>query len=123
MLILALVLTAALAFLPAGERGNEINTVMSAARAGASRAITELSMQYGCAIDITELNFDGGNITIYLTASVGGPPDATISDEVRNEALRYIHQAVRGTFQENAESVKTQNYTYDVSVSITRVMK
>jgi len=123
MLILAMVLTAVLAFLPAGERSNEINTVMSAARAGASRAITELSMQYSCTIDITELNFDGGNITIYLTASVWGPLDATISNGVRNEALSYIHQALRGTFPENAGPVKTQNYTYDVSVSITRVMK
>jgi len=123
LLILAVVLTAALAFLPAGEKGNEVSSVMSAAREGASRAVTELNMQYGCAIDIAKLNFDGGNITIYLTASVGGPPDATISDEVRNEALKYIHQVVRGSFPENVGPIRTQNYTYDVSVTITRVTK
>lgn len=123
LLILAVILTAAIAFLPAGQRSNEVSSVMSAARVGASKAVTELSMQYGCSIDIAKLNFDGGNITIYLTASVGGPSDATISDKVRSEALKHIYQAVNGGFPENAAPVSTQNYTYDVSVAITRVVK
>lgn len=123
LLILAVILTAAIAFLPAGQRSNEVSSVMSAARMGANKAVTELNMQYGCTIDIAKLNFDGGNITIYLTASTGGPPDATISDKVRGEALKYIYQAISGGFPENAAPVRTQNYTYDVSVSITRVVK
>jgi hypothetical protein len=123
MLILAAILAAVVAFLPAGERSNEVSSVMSAARVGAGRAITELNMQYGCSIDIAKLEFDAGNITVYLTAGMGGPPDATISKKVRSEALKYIHQAIRGGFPENAGPVKTGNYTYDVSVAITRVIK
>jgi len=123
MLILAAILAAVVAFLPAGQRGNEVSSVMSAARVGADKAITELSMQYGYAIDIAKLDFEGGNITIQLTTGIGGPPDATISDKVRSEALKYIYQAVSGEFPENAGPVRTGDYTYDVSVAITRVVK
>lgn len=123
LLIFAVVLTAVAAFLPVGRRSNEVSTVMSAARVGASRAITELSTQYGCTIDIAALDFDSGNITIYLATSTGGPQDATISDNVRKEALKYIYQAIYGIFPENAAPVRTQNYTYDIMVEITRVQK
>lgn len=123
MMILAVILAAVVAFLPSGQRSNEVSSAMSAARVGADKAITELSMEYGCTIDLTKLNFDGGNITIYLTTCIGGPPDETISDKVRSEALKYIYQMVHGGFPRNAGPVKTQNYTYDVSVEITRVIK
>lgn len=123
LLILAVILTAVVAFLPAGQRSSEVSSVMSAARVGASKAIAELGMQYGCTIDITKLTFEGGNITIYLTASMGGPTDATISDKVRDEALKHIYHAVKGTFPENAMPVTTGDYTYDVSVAVTRVVK
>jgi len=123
MLILAAILAAVVAFLPAGQRSNEVSGVMSAARVGADKAITELSMQYGCAIDIAKLDFEGGNITIHLTTGISGPPDATISDKVRSEALKYIYQAVSGGFPKNVGPVRTRNYTYDVSVAITRVVK
>ncbi|KUO39750.1 MAG: hypothetical protein AVW06_00235 [Hadesarchaea archaeon DG-33-1] len=123
LLILAVILAAVAAFLPAGQRSNEVNSVMSAARVGANKAITELGMQYDRTIDITKLTFEGGNIAIYLTTSMGGPPDATISDKVRDEALKHIYHAVRGIFPENARPVTTGNYTYDVSVALTKVVK
>jgi uncharacterized protein (UPF0333 family) len=123
LLILVMILIAVAAFLLAGQRGNEVSSIMSAARGGANRAIMELSMQYDCVIDIAGLNFDGGDITIYLTTGTGGPQDTIISDNVRNEALKWVHQTVNGTFPENAAPVRTKNYTYDIMVEITRVIK
>ena len=123
MIVLSVILAAVVAFLPTGQRSNEVSSALSAARVGATKALTELNMQYGSSISITKLNFDGGNILIYLTAGMGAPTDAMISEKVRNEALKYIFNMVNGGFPANVGPVKTQNYTYDVSVKITRLIK
>jgi glycine cleavage system regulatory protein len=123
MIVLSVILAAVVALLPTGQRSNEVSSALSAARVGATKAITELNAQYGSSIGISKLNFDGGNIVIYLTASMGAPTDAVISERVRNEALKYIFNMVNGGFPANVGPVKTQNYTYDVSVEITRLVK
>lgn len=123
MIVLSVILAAVVAFLPTGQRSNEVSGAISAARVGATKALTELNIQYGSSIGITKLNFDGGNIVIYLTAGMGAPTDAVISEKVRTEALKYIFNMVNGGFPANVGPVKTQNYTYDVSVDITRLVK
>jgi predicted cation transporter len=123
MIVLSVILAAVVAFLPTGQRSNEVSGAISAARVGATKALTELNIQYGSSIGITKLNFDDGNVVIYLTAGMGEPTDAVISEKVRNEALNYIFNMVNGGFPANPGPVKTQNYTYDVSVEITRLIK
>jgi hypothetical protein len=123
MIVLSVIIAAVVAFLTTGQRSNEVSGAVSAARVGATKAITELNTQYGSSIGITKLNFDSGNIVIYLTAGIGAPTDAAISEKVRDEALKYIFNMVNGGFPANVGPVKTQNYTYDVSVEITRLVK
>jgi hypothetical protein len=123
MIVLSVIIAAVVAFLPIGQRSNEVSGAVSAARVGATKAITGLNTQYGSSISITKLTFDGGNIVVYLTAGTGAPTDAVISEKVRDEALSYIFNMVNGGFPANAVPVKTQNYTYDVSVEITRLVK
>lgn len=123
MIVLSVIIAAVVAFLPTGQRSNEVSGALSAARVGATKALTELNTQYGSSVGITKLNFDSGNIVIYLTADMETPTDALISEKVRNEALKYIFNMVNGGFPANVGPVKTQNYTYDVSVEITRLVK
>jgi hypothetical protein len=123
MIVLSVIIAAVVAFLPIGQRSNEVSGIVSAARVGATQAITELNTQYGSSISITKLTFDGGNIVIYLSTSTEAPMDAVISGKVRDEALRYIFNAINGGFPANVGPVKTRNYTYDISVEITRLVK
>jgi type II secretory pathway pseudopilin PulG len=124
LLILAVVLAIVAGLVPLGRRSNEVSVAMSAARTGAGKAIAELNMQYGCAIDIEHLSFAAGDITIYLTVRGGPPPDnQTIRDNVRDEALRYICRALTGGFPDVPRPIRTQDYTYDVSVELERVIK
>ncbi len=124
-----LVLTGAIlvvvtSFLYLGTGGNEMATVMSAARTGAENAIASLDFEYGSTIGIEQVGFDAGTITIYVNVRGGPPPDnQAISDNIRVSALKYIYQAVIGSFPDNAEPVKTGYYTYDVDVGIRRVTK
>jgi len=107
-----------------GAGGNEMATVMSAARTGAENAIAALDSEYGCAIDIEQVGFDAGTVTIYVNVRGGPPPDnQAILDNIRANALKYIYQAVIGSFPESAEPVKTGYYTYDVNVGLRRVTK
>ena len=125
MLILVgaiLVAVASLLYLGAGN--NETAVVMSAVRAGAENAIAALDIEYGCAIDIEQLDFDAGTITIHVTVRGGPPPDnQTISDNIRMGALKHVYNAIVGFLPETAEPVKTSYYTYDVAVEVTRVTK
>ncbi len=125
MLILVgaiLVAVASLLYLSAGN--NETTVVMSAVRAGTENAIAALDIEYGCAIDIEQLDFDAGTITVHVAVRGGPPPDnQTISDNIRMGALKHIYNAVVGFLPETAEPVKTRYYTYDVAVEVTRVTK
>lgn len=117
-----MVAVASLLYLGIGS--NETAVVMSAARAGAENAIAALDAEYGCAIDIEQLDFDAGTITIYVMVRGGPPPDnQAISDNIRVEALKHVYNAVTGSLPETAQPVKTRYYTYDVAVEIRRVTK
>jgi len=117
-----LVVVASLLYLGVGS--NEMATIMSAARVGTENAIAALDYEYGCTIDIEQVGFDAGTVTIYVNVRGGPPPDdQAISDNIRASALKYVYQAVVGSFPKNAEPVKTGHYTYDVNVGIRRVTK
>jgi hypothetical protein len=122
-LIFGAVLAAVSALMFVGQRNNEAGSAMSAACTGADKAVAQLCMQYGCQINIDKLTFDDGMISLSLTTSYSGPSDFVISDGVRTEALKYVYQAINGVFPDNAQPVKTRNYTYDVLVTINRVSR
>ena len=124
LIMIGVILLVVSLFFYLGAESNEMATVMSAARTGAENAITVLDSEYGCAIDIEQVGFDAGTVTIYVNVRGGPPPDnQAISDNLRVSALKYIYQAVIGFFPDNAEPIKTGYYTYDVDVGIRRVTK
>ena len=124
LIMIGVILLVVSLFFYLGTESNEMETVMSAARTGAENAITVLDSEYGCAIDIEQVGFDAGTVTIYVNVRGGPPPDnQAISDNLRVSALKYIYQAVIGFFPDNAEPIKTGYYTYDVDVGIRRVTK
>ncbi len=102
----------------------EMAAIMSAARTGTENAIALLGPEFGCSIDIEQVGFDDGTITIYVNVRGGPPPDnQVISDNIKVGALKYIYHAVNGSFPEKAETLETSYYTYDVNVEIRRVTK
>lgn len=114
-----------------GTLSNENAAVMSAARDGAENAIFVIDATYGCSIDIDNLSFNAGTITIRVVA-VNAPPDNiswddfsedTIENNIRTGALKYIRNAIGGSFPTTAAPVKTSYYTYDVVVEARRVTK
>ena len=124
LILVGAILVAVASLLYSGAGSNETAVVMSAVRAGAENAIAALDIEYGCAIDIKQLDFDAGTITIHVTVRGGPPPDnQTISDNIRMGALKHIYNAIVGFLPETAEPVKTSYYTYDVAVEVTRVTK
>jgi uncharacterized protein (UPF0333 family) len=123
LLIIGAVLAVISALMLIGQRNNEANSAVAAARTGANKAIVELGMKYGCQINVDNLTFIDGTISLSLTTSNGGPSDTVIVDAIRTEALKYVYQAINGTFPDSAQPVKTRNYTYDVSVIVNRVGK
>jgi len=123
MILVGAILVAVASLLYLGAGSNEMETVKSAARAGAENAIADIDAEYGCEIIIEEVGVDAGTITIYVNVRGGPPPDNQIRDNIRASALKYIYQAVVGFFPENAEPVKTGYYTYDVAVEMRRVIK
>jgi uncharacterized protein (UPF0333 family) len=123
LFILGAVLAAVSALLLVGQRSNEAESVMSAARTGANKATTQLYMQYGYPIDIDKLTFSNGMILLSLTTHNNGPQNSVIVDQVKTEVLKYVYQAINGIFPDNAQPVKTRYYTYDVSITINRVSK
>ena len=123
MLIIGAVLTVVSVLMLVGQRSNEADSAMSAARTGANEAIAQLNMQYGCQISVDELTFNDGMISLSLTASNGGPSDSVIRNGVRTEVLKYVYQAINGVFPDNVQPVRTRNYTHDVSVAINRVSR
>ncbi len=124
LIIIGAILVAVTSLLYLGAGSNEMATIMSAARVGTENAIAALDSEYGCTIDIEQVGFDAGAITIYVNVRGGPPPDdQAILNNIRASALRYIYQAVTGSYPKSAEAVKTGHYTHNVDVEIKRVTK
>jgi len=124
LILLGAILLTVTSLVYAGGGRNEIDVVKSAARSGADNAIAALDAEYGCTINIEKLSFDAGTITISVNVMGGPPPDnQTIRDGIRVDALKFISQAIDGTFPENTQLVKTRHYTYDVMVEVRRVTR
>jgi len=114
-----------------GTSSNEGAGVMQAARDGAENAISTIDATYGCSIDIDNLSFNAGTITIRV-AAVNAPPSGitwdnfsenTIENNIRTGALKYISNAIGGYFPTTAAPVTTSYYTYDVVVETRRVTR
>ncbi len=126
LILISAILIAVASMLYLGIGGNESAVVMRAARDGAENAIAALDAEYGCSINIEEVGFDAGMITI--TVSVRDIPtvdnfDNMIKENIREGALKHIQNAVGGSFPLTAGPVKTSYYTYDVTVEVRRVTK
>ncbi len=126
LILIGAILIAAASMLYLGLGSNESAVVMRAARDGAENAIAAMDAEYGCSIDIEEVGFDTGMITI--TVSVRNVPalenfDNMAKDNIRIGALKHIHNAVGGSFPTIAGAVKTAYHTYDVTVELRKVTK
>lgn len=110
---------------------NESTAIMQAARDGTENAIAAIDADYGCSIDIEGLSLSAGTITINAIArnapseNIGWDNfrDNIIKKNIRDGALRYIHNTVFGSFPITVAPVTTPYYTYDVSVVVRRVVK
>ncbi len=124
LILVGAILVAVASLLYSGTGSNEMAVAMSAARVGAENAIAALDIEYGCTIGIEQLDFNAGTIMIHVNVRGGPPPDnQTISDNLRQGALKHIYNAIVGFLPETAEPVKTSHYTYDVAVEVMRVIK
>lgn len=130
LILVGAILIAVASMLYLGIGSNESAVVMRAARDGAENAIAAIDVEYGCSIDIENLSFYGENITISVVVRNGPPSDMdwedfeeTIKENIRNEALRYMHNAIGGNFPVVVGPVKTSYHTYDVTVNVRRVTK
>ncbi len=126
LILISVTLIAVASMLYLGIGSNESAVVMRAARDGAENAIAVIDSEYGCMIDIEEVGFDAGMITI--TVSIRDSPavddfDNIIKENIREGALKHIQNAVSGSFPLTAGPVKTSYYTYDVTVEVRRVTK
>ncbi len=126
LILMGAILIVASSMLYLGIGNNELVVVVQAARDGAENAMAALDAEYGCSIDIDEVEFDAGMITIGVL--VRDPPalenfDNMVKDEVRTSALGYILNAVGSEFPATVGPVKTSYYTYDVTVEVVRVTK
>lgn len=127
MLILVgaiLIVSASMVYIGTGS--SESAVVMQAARDGTENAIAVLDSEYECSIDIQEVGFNAGMITIAV--SVRDAPaldnfDNLVKENIKTSALRYIQNAVGGSFPTTAGPVKTAYCTYDVTVDILEVTK
>jgi hypothetical protein len=102
---------------------------MRAARDGAENAIATIDDNYGCSIDIDNLIYSAGTITINVVA-LNVPPgnigwdnfrENVIENKIREGALLYVSNAIGGSFPHTVQPVKTAHYTYDVAVEVRRV--
>lgn len=131
LILVGAVLISIASMLYLGTGSNESAVVMRAARDGAENAIAAIDSEYGCSIDVENLSFYGENVTISVVARNVPPGDMSwedfeqnvIKENIRNEALRYMHNAIGGNFPAVVEPVKTSYHTYDVTVNVRRVTK
>lgn len=129
LILIGAILIAATSVLYLGTGGSESAAVMRAARDGAENAIAGIDAEYGCSIDIEELGFSAG--TIRVSVAVRNAPEhipwenleTIIKSRIREGALKFIFNAIRGTFPRAAQPVKTAYYTYDVAVEVRRVTR
>jgi hypothetical protein len=114
-----------------GSWSNEPAVATRAARDGAENAIAAIGVEYGCSIDISDIGFRNGTITIYVAVR-DAPPEGfswesfseqILEPSIREEALRHIHNALHGTLPATPAPVGGSYYTYDVEVEATRVIK
>ncbi len=131
LILIGGILIAVASLLYLGTLSNESAVVMQAARDGAENAIAAIDAEYGCSIDIENLTFDAGMITMSVAAR-NAPPDNidwedfsenVIGENIRNGALEHIQNAIGGYFPATAAPVKTAYSTYDVAVEVRRVTK
>ncbi len=114
-----------------GLGGNESAVVMQAARDGAENAITNIGARYGCSIDIDNLAFNSGVITVAVAVRNAPPDNCTwgnfsenvVKRDIREAALKMIQNAVGGHVPSTAAPVKTSRGTYDVAVNARQVTK
>lgn len=132
LILVGAILIAAASLVLLGTMSNESAAVMRAARDGAENAIAAIDAEYGTSIDIENLSYDGEFITISVVVRNGPPGDMTwenfeeniVKENIRNEALKHMHNAVGGVFpKEVVGAVRTSYSTYDVVVDVRRVTK
>ncbi len=124
-----LIMVTSLVYLGLGS--NESSIVLGAARDGAENAVSNLSARYGCAIDIDNLVFNTGTITVSVAVRDAPPDNFTWADfrdnvvakRIREAGLKMIQNAVGGHIPSTAAPVKTSYYTYDVAVNARQVTK
>jgi hypothetical protein len=110
---------------------NESTVATQAARDGAENAISNMSARYGCSIDIDNLTFSKGAITISVAVRNAPPDNFTwnnfseniVRKNIREAALKLIQKAVGGHVPSVASPVKTAHYTYEVTVNTRQVTK
>ncbi len=131
MILVGAILVAVASLLYLGAGGNEMETVKSAARAGAENAIADIDAEYGCEIIIEEVGFDRGTIKISVAVR-SPPPDFTwenfkeniVESKIKDGALKHIYNAVVGFLPESVDNeVKTGYYAYKVEVDAKLVTK
>ena len=131
LILVGAILIAVASMLYLGLGSSEMSAVMQTARDGAENAIAAIDAEYGCSIDIEELGFDAGTITISVAVRDAPPASITwenfreniVKKNIREEALKHIQNAIGGSFPATAGPVKTAYYTYDVTVEVRRVTK
>jgi len=114
-----------------GLGSNESAIVMQATRDGAENAIFNIGTGYGCSIDIDNLAFNSGIITISVSVRNAPPDNFTWSNfsenvvkkNIKEAALKLIQNAVYGQIPSAVAPVKTASYTYDVTVNARQVTK
>lgn len=114
-----------------GLRTSESTLAIQVARDGAENAISRMNANYGCSIDIDNLAFDSGTITISVAVRNAPPDNLTwsyfseniIKKYIREAALKLIQNAVSGRAPSVTTPVKTAHYTYEVVVNTRQVTK
>ncbi|KXA94789.1 hypothetical protein AKJ65_03425 [candidate division MSBL1 archaeon SCGC-AAA259E19] len=122
-LILGAVLAVTAGLLYVGQKNSESINAISAARIGAENAITDLELEHELTINIREIERVDDNIEIDLNYWGEEIPRESLEENVRIGALKFIHQAFKDEFPENAEPVSTHYHTFDVKVTAERVEK
>ena len=131
LILLAAIIITVTSILYLSMGSNESAVTMQAARDGGGNAAAAMATDYGCLIDVEGVSLTSGTITINVAASNVPPEKFTwdnfreniIKKNVRDGALRQIHNALLGSFPATAEPVKTGYRTYDVTVQVRLVTR
>jgi hypothetical protein len=131
LVLVGVILISIASMLYLGAKGNEPSVAMIAAQDGAENAIFWLAAAYECAIEIEEVEFSAGLVTIEVAVRYAPPPGFTwenfsenvVEPTIREQALKYLTHAVTGSFPVETRPVQTSYYTYDVEVVAERVVR